>query len=127
MRTGDVCKITPDGYIKITDRAKDLIKSGGEWISSIDLENAMMAHPAVSEATVVGLKHQKWQERPVAFVVLRPGADTTQEDLLEFLEGRVAKWWLPDRVVFMEAIPKTGTGKFDKKVVRDQYADLLMD
>jgi fatty-acyl-CoA synthase len=127
MRTGDVCKITPDGYIKITDRAKDLIKSGGEWISSIDLENAMMAHPAVSEATVVGLKHQKWQERPVAFVVLRPGADTTQEDLFEFLEGRVAKWWLPDRVVFMEAIPKTGTGKFDKKVVRDQYADLLMD
>ena len=127
MRTGDVCKITPEGYIRITDRAKDLIKSGGEWISSLDIENKLMAHPAVAEATVVGLKHQKWQERPVAFVVLRPNAETTEAELLEFLAGQVAKWWLPDRVLFIEAIPKTGTGKFDKKVVRDQYADLLMD
>ena len=86
-----------------------------------------MAHPAVAEATVVGLKHHKWQERPAAFVVLRPGATATEEELLAFLDDKVAKWWLPDRVVFIDAIPKTGTGKFDKKVVRDQYADLLMD
>jgi fatty-acyl-CoA synthase len=127
LRTGDVCKITPEGYIKITDRAKDVIKSGGEWISSIDLENALMAHPDVSEATVVGLKHVKWQERPVAFVVPRDGSGLEERDLLVFLEERVAKWWLPDRVVFVEEIPKTGTGKFDKKVVRNEYADLLMD
>jgi fatty-acyl-CoA synthase len=127
LRTGDVCKITPEGYIKITDRAKDVIKSGGEWISSIDLENALMAHPDVSEATVVGLKHVKWQERPVAFVVRRRGSGIEERDLLTFLEARVAKWWLPDRVVFVEEIPKTGTGKFDKKVVRSEYADLLMD
>ncbi|MGH8957492.1 MAG: long-chain fatty acid--CoA ligase [Acidimicrobiia bacterium] len=127
MRTGDVCKITPEGYIKITDRAKDVIKSGGEWISSLDLENALMAHPAVAEATVVGLKHQKWQERPAAFVVLRPSLSATEEELLDFLSDKVAKWWLPDTVVFIDAIPKTGTGKFDKKVVRDQFADLLLD
>ncbi|MGQ0848338.1 MAG: long-chain fatty acid--CoA ligase [Actinomycetota bacterium] len=127
MRTGDVCKITPEGYIKITDRAKDVIKSGGEWISSLDLENALMAHPAVAEATVVGLKHPKWQERPAAFVVLRPQATTTEIELRNFLSDKVASWWMPDRVVFIEAIPKTGTGKFDKKVVRDQYADLLME
>jgi fatty-acyl-CoA synthase len=127
MRTGDVCKITPEGYIKITDRAKDVIKSGGEWISSLDLENTLMAHPAVAEATVVGLKHQKWQERPAAFVVLSPNASVTEAELLEFLSDKVAKWWLPDTVVFIDAIPKTGTGKFDKKVVRDQYADLLLD
>jgi len=126
MRTGDVCKITPEGYIKITDRAKDVIKSGGEWISSLELENTLMAHPAVAEATVVGLKHAKWDERPVAFVVLAPNANTDQEELVGFLADKVAKWWLPDKVVFVEAIPKTGTGKFDKKVVRDQYADLLM-
>jgi fatty-acyl-CoA synthase len=126
MRTGDVCKITPGGYIRITDRAKDVIKSGGEWISSLDLENNLMAHPAVAEATVVGLKHQKWQERPAAFVVLRPNTQATEAELIEFLAGKVAKWWLPDRVMFIDTIPKTGTGKFDKKVVRDEYADLLM-
>jgi fatty-acyl-CoA synthase len=126
LRTGDVAKITPEGYIRITDRAKDVIKSGGEWISTIDLENAIMAHPAVAEATVVGLKHVKWQERPAAFVVPREGSDVTEEEVLGFLEDRVAKWWMPDKVVFIEQIPKTGTGKFDKKVVRDQYADLLL-
>ena len=126
LRTGDVCKITPEGYIRITDRAKDVIKSGGEWISSLDVENELMAHPAVAEATVVGLKHVKWQERPAAFVVLRPDAEATKEDLLEHLAGRFAKWWLPDEFVFLDEIPKTGTGKFDKKVVRDQYAELLM-
>jgi fatty-acyl-CoA synthase len=127
LRTGDVCKITPEGYIKITDRAKDVIKSGGEWISSIDLENALMAHPDVAEATVVGLKHVEWQERPVAFVVAREGAEVSDTDLLTFLQSRVAKWWLPDKILFVDQIPKTGTGKFDKKVVRTEYADLLME
>jgi fatty-acyl-CoA synthase len=126
LRTGDVCKITPEGYVRITDRAKDVIKSGGEWISSLDVENELMAHPAVAEATVVGLKHAKWQERPAAFVVLAPGAEASSEELLTHLADRVAKWWLPDEIVFIDEIPKTGTGKFDKKVVRDQYADLLM-
>jgi fatty-acyl-CoA synthase len=126
LRTGDVAKITPEGYIRITDRAKDVIKSGGEWISSIDLENALMAHPMVAEATVVGLKHVKWQERPVAFVVRREGAEVAEAELLAYLETRVAKWWLPDKIVFIEEIPKTGTGKFDKKVVRNEYSDLLM-
>ncbi|MGI9608679.1 MAG: long-chain fatty acid--CoA ligase, partial [Acidimicrobiia bacterium] len=127
LRTGDVCKVTPEGYIRITDRAKDVIKSGGEWISSLDLENAIMAHPDIAEATVVGLKHAKWQERPAAFIVLAEGATMTQEQVLEYLEDKVAKWWLPDRVIVIDEIPKTGTGKFDKKVVRDQYSDLLMD
>lgn len=126
LRTGDVCKIDPEGYIRITDRAKDVIKSGGEWISSIDLENTLMAHPGVAEATVVGLKHERWQERPVAFVVRSEGSDVDEEELREFLTDRVASWWLPDKVVFVDEIPKTGTGKFDKKVVRDQYADLLL-
>jgi fatty-acyl-CoA synthase len=125
LRTGDVCKVTPAGYIRITDRAKDLIKSGGEWISSIDLENEIMAHPDVAEATVVGLKHAEWQERPVAFVVAREGATPSAEDLKDHLTDRVAKWWIPDEIVFVDEIPKTGTGKFDKKVVRDQYSDLL--
>jgi fatty-acyl-CoA synthase len=126
LRTGDVCKITPEGYVRITDRAKDVIKSGGEWISSLDLENALMAHPAVAEATVVGLKHERWQERPAAFVVLRPGASAGEDDLKGFLAGRVASWWVPDRIVFIDQIPKTGTGKFDKKAVRDLYPDLLL-
>ncbi len=108
MRTGDVCKITPDGYIKITDRAKDLIKSGGEWISSVELENTLMGHPAVAEAAVVGLKHPRWQERPVALAVLRPGAEAEEDELIEFLAERVAKWWLPDKVLLVEQIPKTG-------------------
>jgi fatty-acyl-CoA synthase len=127
MRTGDVAKITPEGYIRITDRAKDVIKSGGEWISSIDLENAIMAHPDVAEATVVGLKHVKWQERPAAFVVLREGATSDEAAIQAFLGERVASWWIPDRIVFIDQIPKTGTGKFDKKVVRDQYADLFIE
>jgi len=126
LRTGDVCKITPEGYIRITDRSKDVIKSGGEWISTIDLENTLMAHPAVAEAAVVGVKHVKWQERPIAVAVLAEGQTTTEEQLREFLADRVAKWWLPDRILFIDQIPKTGTGKFDKKVVRDQYAEELL-
>jgi len=127
LRTGDVCKITPEGYIRITDRAKDVIKSGGEWISSLDLERALMAHPEVAEAAVVAVKHVKWQERPLAAVVRRPGAEVTESELLDHLRDRVAKWWLPDMVVFVDEIPKTGTGKFDKKVVRDQFSDVLLD
>ncbi|MFQ5948686.1 MAG: long-chain fatty acid--CoA ligase [Acidimicrobiia bacterium] len=127
LRTGDVCKIDPEGYIHITDRAKDVIKSGGEWISSLDLERELMAHPAVAEAAVVGVKHVKWQERPLAVVVARPGAEVTKEELLRHLEPRVAKWWLPDEVVFVEELPKTGTGKFDKKAVRDQFAELVLE
>ena len=125
LRTGDVCKITPDGYVKITDRAKDVIKSGGEWISSLDVENQIMGHPDVAEATVVGLAHPKWQERPVAFIVPKPGSDVTPDDLRSFLEPLIATWWMPDEFIFIEAIPKTGTGKFDKKVVRAEYANLL--
>ncbi len=127
LRTGDVCKITPEGYIRITDRAKDVIKSGGEWISSIDLENELMAHPAVAEAAVVGVKHLKWQERPIAVVVPAANAEPTEEELHEFLAGRIAKWWQPDRILFIDEIPKTGTGKFDKKVVRAEYGDILME
>jgi fatty-acyl-CoA synthase len=127
LRTGDVCKITPDGYIRITDRAKDVIKSGGEWISSLDVENEIMAHAGVAEATVVGLAHPKWQERPVAFVVPKPGSDVTADDIQAFIAPRIAAWWMPDRFIFIEAIPKTGTGKFDKKVVRAEYADLLSE
>jgi fatty-acyl-CoA synthase len=127
LRTGDVCKITPDGYIRITDRAKDVIKSGGEWISSLDLENELMAHPLVAEATVVGLAHPTWLERPVAFVVRKPDAEVTEQELDDFLEARVAKWWLPDTILFVDEIPKTGTGKFDKKAVRKAYANLLLD
>ncbi|HSF84525.1 MAG TPA: long-chain fatty acid--CoA ligase [Acidimicrobiia bacterium] len=127
LRTGDVCKITPEGYIRITDRAKDVIKSGGEWISSIDLENELMAHPGVAEAAVVGVKHLKWQERPIAVAVRAKGSEVSEGELHEFLEGRVAKWWQPDRILFIDAIPKTGTGKFDKKVVRNEYSDLLME
>lgn len=126
LRTGDVCKITPEGYIRITDRAKDVIKSGGEWISSIDLENTIMAHPDVAEASVVGLKHPKWQERPAAFVVPKPGVELSGSSIIEFLDGKVASWWMPDEIVLIDEIPKTGTGKFDKKVIRDRYSDLLM-
>lgn len=127
MRTGDVCKITREGYIVITDRAKDVIKSGGEWISSLDLEREIMAHPGVAEAAVVSVKHVKWQERPIAVVVRRPGADVTEGELRAHLEGRVATWWLPDMIEFVDELPKTGTGKFDKKVVRQRYADVLLE
>ena len=126
LRTGDVCKITPEGYVRITDRAKDVIKSGGEWISSIDLENAIMAHPGVAEATVVGLPHPRWQERPVALIVPKPGVDLGVEEVGEFLADRVVSWWMPDRLLIVDEIPKTGTGKFDKKVVRQRFEDLLM-
>lgn len=125
FRTGDVVTIDPEGYIQIVDRTKDLIKSGGEWISSVDLENALMAHPKVLEAAVIAVPHPKWQERPLAVVVPRPEFkdSLTKEELMEFLQPRFAKWWLPDDIVFVEAIPKTSVGKFDKKVLREQFRE----
>jgi fatty-acyl-CoA synthase len=125
LRTGDVATIDPEGYIQITDRTKDLVKSGGEWISSVDLENAIMAHPKVAEAAVVGVFHPKWQERPLACVVALPEHKNqiTKQEILEFLAARVAKWWLPDDVVFMEAVPKTSVGKFNKRALREQFKD----
>ncbi|MFB9545185.1 fatty acid--CoA ligase [Micromonospora sagamiensis] len=123
LRTGDVGTLSADGYITLTDRSKDVIKSGGEWISSVELENALMAHPAVLEACVVGVPDERWHERPLATVVLREGASATPEELREFLAGSVARWQLPERWAFIEAVPKTSVGKFDKKVVRTRYAD----
>jgi fatty-acyl-CoA synthase len=109
--TGDVATIDADGYMRITDRSKDVIKSGGEWISSIDLENAIMAHPAIAEAAVVGVAHPKWDERPLLVAVRKQGQNISREDLLKFYEGKVAKWWIPDDVVFVESLPHTATGK----------------
>lgn len=125
FRTGDVATIDEEGFMQITDRTKDLIKSGGEWISSVELENALMAHPKVLEASVIAVAHEKWAERPLAVVVpMAEHKDTiTKEELIEFLRPRVARWWLPDDVVFVEQIPKTSVGKFDKKVLRQQFAD----
>ncbi|AGK04818.1 AMP-dependent synthetase and ligase [Meiothermus ruber DSM 1279] len=121
FRTGDVVAIDPEGYIRIADRTKDLIKSGGEWISSIDLENALMAHPAVKEAAVIAIPDPKWDERPLAAVVLKEGASVTPEELARFLEPRFAKWWLPDAYVFLDEIPRTSTGKFLKSKLREQF------
>jgi fatty-acyl-CoA synthase len=120
FRTGDVATMSPDGYITIVDRTKDVIKSGGEWISSVELEGAIMAHPKVMEAAVIGLYHSKWQERPVAYVVLRPEyrGDVTADEIREFLAARVARWWLPEEIRFIDEIPKTSTLKFDKKALR---------
>ena len=123
LRTGDVGAIDRFGNIRLSDRTKDLVKSGGEWISSVELENHLMAHPAVAEAAVIGVPHPRWQERPLAAVVLKPGEQATKEELLAFLEPRVAKWWLPDDVVFIDEVPKTSVGKFSKKTLRDRFAD----
>jgi len=121
--TGDVVTIDAQGYIRITDRSKDLIKSGGEWISSVDLENALMGHPAVREAAVIGVPHPKWQERPMAVVVCRDGRRPSDEELRQFLAAKFAKWQLPDAFVFTDAIPKTSVGKFLKTKLREQYRD----
>ncbi len=121
--TGDVATIDEQGYMQITDRSKDVIKSGGEWISSIDLENLAIAHPAVANAAVIGVAHPKWDERPLLIVVKKPGAAVTREDLLGFYEGKVAKWWLPDDVQFVDAIPLGATGKILKTRLREQFRD----
>jgi fatty-acyl-CoA synthase len=127
LRTGDIASIDPQGYIRITDRSKDVIKSGGEWISSVELENELMAHPDVAEAAVVAMPDEKWSERPLACVVCRPGASPEPPALREHLSDRVAKWWLPDAWAFIEEVPKTSTGKFDKKVLRARLADGELD
>ncbi len=125
--TGDVAMVDENGYLELVDRTKDVVKSGGEWISSVDLENELMGHPAVREAAVVGVTHPRWQERPIACVVLKAdqAGSVTEEDLLQYLAPKLAKWWLPDRVLFIDEIPKTGVGKFDKKVLRTRYLDIL--
>ncbi|MFD9486991.1 long-chain fatty acid--CoA ligase [Streptomyces sp. NPDC059991] len=127
LKTGDVGVISAEGFLTLTDRAKDVIKSGGEWISSVDLENALMAHPEVAEAAVVAVPDQKWGERPLATVVLKPGATADYVALKEFLSRSVAKWQLPERWTIVESVPKTSVGKFDKKVIRKQYADGELD
>jgi fatty-acyl-CoA synthase len=123
LRTGDIAAIDERGYIMISDRAKDVIKSGGEWISSVELENEIMAHPAVAEAAVIAKPDERWGERPLACVVLEEGADLTLEELREHLASRVAKWWLPDALAIVDAVPKTSVGKFDKKVLRKQLEE----
>ena len=127
LRTGDVGSLTPNGFLYLSDRAKDVIKSGGEWISSVDLENAIMAHPDVLEASVIGVPDPRWDERPLASVVLREGSDASAESLRAFLDGRVAKWQIPERWAFIDEVPKTSVGKFDKKVLRQRYADGGLD
>jgi fatty-acyl-CoA synthase len=119
--TGDVATIDPDGYMRITDRSKDVIKSGGEWISSIDLENLAVGHPKVAEAAVIGVVHPKWDERPLLIVQLKEGQTATKEEILAFMEGKIAKWWMPDDVAFVTAIPHTATGKILKTALRDQF------
>ncbi|MCX7663863.1 MAG: AMP-binding protein, partial [Tepidimonas fonticaldi] len=121
--TGDVATIDADGYMQITDRSKDVIKSGGEWISSIDVENIAMAHPAILMAACIGVKHPKWDERPIVVVVKKPGAEVTREELLAFYEGKLAKWQIPDDVVFVDAIPLGATGKMQKVKLREMLAD----
>ncbi|GAB5506250.1 MAG: fatty-acid--CoA ligase [Rhizobiaceae bacterium] len=121
--TGDVAHIDPHGYMEITDRAKDVIKSGGEWISTITLENLAVGHPDVAEAAAIGIAHPKWDERPLLVIVAKPGKSPTKDDLLGYLTDKVAKWWLPDDVVFVDEIPHTATGKIQKTTLRDQFKD----
>jgi fatty-acyl-CoA synthase len=123
LRTGDVGTVDPHGYIQITDRAKDVIKSGGEWVSSVELENQLMAHPDVIEAAVIAVPDERWDERPLACVVFRPGAAATLQELRVFLAERVVRWWLPERWAIIEEVPKTSVGKFDKKVLRQRFAE----
>jgi fatty-acyl-CoA synthase len=126
FRTGDVVTIQPNGYMEIADRTKDLIKSGGEWISSVALENALMAHPSVQEAAVIAIADERWSERPLACVVARPDArgSLTEAELNEYLAQHFAKWWLPERYLFLDELPKTSVGKFDKKAMRQQHGSV---
>ena len=126
LRTGDVAVVDTRGRIRLVDRTKDLIKSGGEWISSVELENELMAHPQIKEAAVIGVPHPRWAERPLACVVLEEGADLGKDEILEYLGGKVAKWQLPDDVVFIDEVPRTSVGKFSKKTLRDKYADYVL-
>src|SRR4029079_3579613 len=121
--TGAVSTIAADGYMQITERSKDVIKSGGEWISSIDLENAAMGHPGVAEAAFIGVAHPKWQERPLLVIVRKPGTDATREDVLQFMQGKVARWWLPDDVAFVAELPHPATGKLLKTKLRETFKE----
>ena len=121
-KSGDVATIDAEGYLRIVDRMKDVIKSGGEWISTVDLENTIMAHPKVAEAAVVGVEHPMWQERPLACIVAKPGQSVSKEEILDHLKGKFATWWMPDDVVLIDEVPKTSVGKFDKKVLRERFA-----
>jgi acyl-CoA synthetase (AMP-forming)/AMP-acid ligase II len=125
FRTGDIVTVDDFGFMEIVDRSKDLVKSGGEWISSVEVENALMGHSAVREACVFGVTHPRWIERPIAAVVIRDGAAASEDELRAWLGERITKWWIPDRVVFLDAIPRTGVGKFLKRELRERYADLL--
>jgi fatty-acyl-CoA synthase len=127
LRTGDVATISREGYIKLVDRTKDVIKSGGEWISSVELENEIMAHPKVREAAVIAVADQRWGERPLACVVPEPGADLDADEVRDFLEGRVARWWVPERIEFIEEVPKTSVGKFSKKTLRERFAEVAAE
>jgi len=122
-----VAVIDEEGYIKIVDRAKDLIKSGGEWISSLELEAALVEHPAVEEAAVIGVPHERWQERPIALVVVRQGQQATAEELRAFLAERFVKWWLPDKILFVDELAKTSTGKLAKAELRARYRDQVWE
>jgi fatty-acyl-CoA synthase len=124
--TGDVGTMDCHGYMQITDRSKDVIKSGGEWISSIDLENLAVGHPKVAEAAVIGVRHPKWDERPLLVVVLKEGQSATKDEILGFIDGKIANWWMPDDVVFVGAIPHTATGKIQKTVLRDQFKNYVL-
>jgi fatty-acyl-CoA synthase len=121
--TGDVGTLDAAGYLQITDRSKDVIKSGGEWISSIDLENLAVGHPDVAEAAVIGVAHSKWDERPLLVIVPKPGRSPSRDEMLAYMTGKIAKWWLPDDVVLVEAIPHTATGKIQKTALREQFKD----
>ena len=123
--TGDIAVIAADGVMQIRDRTKDVIKTGGEWISSIDLENAAVGHPGVQMAAVIGVKHPKWDERPLLFIVRKPGQEVSKEEIISFLAERVAKWWVPDDVVFLDALPVGGTGKVQKGDLRKQYGGVF--
>ena len=127
LRTGDVATVNSEGYISLVDRTKDLIKSGGEWVSSVELENEIMAHPDVIEAAVIGVASTKWGERPMACVVAAEGTSVSAEDILTWLKDRVPKWWMPDQVEFIDEVPKTSVGKFSKKTLRDRFTDVVVD
>ncbi len=124
--TGDIAIIDPHGTVQIRDRAKDLIKTGGEWISSIDLENAAIGHPAVAMAAVIGVKHPRWEERPLLFIVRKPEHSLEREEILEFLAGQVVKWWVPDEVIFLDSLPVGGTGKIQKAALRERYGSVFI-
>jgi fatty-acyl-CoA synthase len=124
--TGDVGTIDRYGYLNITDRSKDVIKSGGEWISSIELENLAVGHPKVAEAAVIGVRHPKWDERPLLVVVLKPGQSAGKDEILAFMQGKIAKWWMPDDVAFVEEIPHTATGKIQKTTLRERFKNYVL-